>query len=280
MLRVVREIRPRWVVAENVRGAINLALDVVQSGLEDAGYVVWPFLVPASAFGAPHRRERLAVVAARADVADAVAERLEGRERAGAFQEPGAPAHESVAECGARLWPTPSVKGNHNRRGSSERSGDGLATVVKLWPTPHRNCSNGAGEHGDGGKNIQTAVKLWPTPDCNNYRDGANLRKDNNLASGGKHGVSLHHAVPGGTLSAAWVECLMGFPLGWTDIDCDEPQPWQGWPAGMGAEQFGYEPPRTCGKIPNRAKRLKCLGNAVVPQQAAPFFEAIREMNA
>lgn len=92
--------------------------------------------------------------------------------------------------------------------------------------------------------------------------------------------MSLHHAVPNGTLSPDWVECLMNFPIGWTDIDCDEPQPWQGWPAGMGAEQFGYEPTRTCGKIPNRAKRLKCLGNAVVPQQAAPFFEAIREMNA
>ena len=137
------------------------------------------------------------------------------------------------------------MKGNHNRRGSSERSGDGLATVVKLWPTPHRNCSNGAGEHGDGGKNIQTAVN--------------------------------------GTLNPDWVECLQGFPLGWTDIDCNEPEPWPGWPAGMGAEQFDYEPPRMCGRLwrkPNRAKRLKCLGNAVVPQQFAAFFEAIREMNA
>ena len=137
------------------------------------------------------------------------------------------------------------MKGNHNRRGLSDTSGDGLATVVKLWPTPHRNCSNGAGEHGDGGRNIQTAVN--------------------------------------GTLNPDWVECLQGFPLGWTDIDCDEPEPWQGWPAGMGAEQFDYEPPRMCGRLwrkPNRAKRLKCLGNAVVPQQFAAFFEAIREMNA
>jgi DNA (cytosine-5)-methyltransferase 1 len=72
----------------------------------------------------------------------------------------------------------------------------------------------------------------------------------------------------------------MGFPIGWTDIDCDEPEPWPGWPAGMGAKQFDYEPPRTCGKIPNRAKRLKCLGNAVVPQQAAPIFRAIAEMDS
>jgi len=36
---------------------------------------------------------------------------------------------------------------------------------------------------------------LWPTPDTNNHRDGTKLRKDNNLAEGGRHGVSLHHAV-------------------------------------------------------------------------------------
>ncbi len=36
---------------------------------------------------------------------------------------------------------------------------------------------------------------LWPTPDCQNARDGAHFRKDNNIAEGGRHGVSLHHAV-------------------------------------------------------------------------------------
>jgi hypothetical protein len=35
----------------------------------------------------------------------------------------------------------------------------------------------------------------WPTPDTQNHRDGSKLRKDNNLAQGGRHGVSLHHAV-------------------------------------------------------------------------------------
>ena len=78
-----------------------------------------------------------------------------------------------------------------------------------------------------------------------------------------------------GSLNPAWVECLMNFPLGWTDIDCDEPEPWPGWPALMGEDQHPYEPPRTVTGCPNRAKRLKCLGNAVVPAQARPFFEAM-----
>ena len=72
MLRVVSEIRPYWVLVENVRGAVSLALDSVRAGLEDEGYVVWPFVLPASAFGAPHLRERMFVVGARQDVADAM----------------------------------------------------------------------------------------------------------------------------------------------------------------------------------------------------------------
>ena len=46
----------------------------------------------------------------------------------------------------------------------------------------------------------------------------------------------------------------------------------------MNEDQYPYEPPRTCKNVPNRAKRLKALGNAVVPQQAAPIFRAIAEM--
>lgn len=53
MYRIIREIRPRWVVAENVRGHIRLGFDTVASQLEDQGFTVWPFVVPACAVGAP-----------------------------------------------------------------------------------------------------------------------------------------------------------------------------------------------------------------------------------
>jgi len=36
---------------------------------------------------------------------------------------------------------------------------------------------------------------LWPTPDTQNHRDGNVIRKDCNIEDGGRHGVSLHHAV-------------------------------------------------------------------------------------
>lgn len=49
------------------------------------------------------------------------------------------------------------------------------------------------------------------------------------------------------------------------------------WPAGFGAEQYDWEPPRTCGKIANRRERVEALGNAVVPQVVYPIALAIRE---
>lgn len=67
-LRLIRDIRPRYVLAENVRGAINLALDTVTDGLHRAGYEVRTLLFPASACGAPHQRERIFIVGIRADV--------------------------------------------------------------------------------------------------------------------------------------------------------------------------------------------------------------------
>jgi len=62
MLRVIREIRPTWVLGENVAGIINVALDQVCTDLEDAGYAVQPFIIPACAVGACHRRDRIWII--------------------------------------------------------------------------------------------------------------------------------------------------------------------------------------------------------------------------
>jgi DNA (cytosine-5)-methyltransferase 1 len=67
MLRAIREVQPRWVVGENVRGLVNwsggLVFDEVQADLEAEGYEVLPFILPACAVNAPHRRDRVWFVA-------------------------------------------------------------------------------------------------------------------------------------------------------------------------------------------------------------------------
>ena len=63
MLRVVSEARPSWVVAENVSGLVRLGLDLVQHDLEAEGYSSRAIMVPACAYGAKHRRDRLWIIA-------------------------------------------------------------------------------------------------------------------------------------------------------------------------------------------------------------------------
>lgn len=63
MLRVIRELKPAWVIGENVPGIVNLALDTVLSDLESEGYTAQPFIIPACGVDAPHRRDRVAIVA-------------------------------------------------------------------------------------------------------------------------------------------------------------------------------------------------------------------------
>ena len=62
MLRVIEELKPAWVVGENVAGIINLELDTVLADLEAAGYETRTFVIPACAVDAPHRRDRCAIV--------------------------------------------------------------------------------------------------------------------------------------------------------------------------------------------------------------------------
>ena len=63
MVRVIKELRPTWIVGENVAGIVKMALPDILSELEACGYRTRTFLVPACAVGARHRRYRVAIVA-------------------------------------------------------------------------------------------------------------------------------------------------------------------------------------------------------------------------
>ena len=67
MLRTIREARPAWVVGENVAGLITMdggrVFEEIHTSLEDEGYHVEAFVIPACAVGAPHRRDRIWIIA-------------------------------------------------------------------------------------------------------------------------------------------------------------------------------------------------------------------------
>lgn len=69
MFRVIQNVKPDWVVAENVRGLVTwndgMVLEQVCVDLESEGYEVQPFIIPACAVNAPHRRDRIWIIAHR-----------------------------------------------------------------------------------------------------------------------------------------------------------------------------------------------------------------------
>ena len=102
---------------------------------------------------------------------------------------------------GSGLWPTPTVTGNHNRKGASKNSGDGLATAVK-----------------------------WATPTCHDRKGKSGAKRGRNA-----HGSECLTQQAGGTLNPLWVEWLMGWPIGWTDCEPLETDKFQQWLRSHGA---------------------------------------------
>lgn len=83
-------------------------------------------------------------------------------------------------------WPTPTVCGNYNRKGLSAKSGDGLATAV---------------------------ARNFATPTARDWRSGKASE-----ATHAKNSRPLSEQI-GGSLNPTWVEWLMGWPPGWTDLE-------------------------------------------------------------
>lgn len=121
------------------------------------------------------------------------------------------------------LWKTPVASDAANRKFYHNSRGEpNLSAEVKLWPTPAARDYKGANSvkhlmKPGGGRNhlgqLANAVRmlqLYPTPKAQNAR-GAGQKHGNG-------GPSLD-AVVGGQLNPMWVEWLMGFPIGWTDLN-------------------------------------------------------------
>jgi hypothetical protein len=117
------------------------------------------------------------------------------------------------------LWRTPCERDNHPSKidGKNTRKDMQiqLAHQVKMWPTPQSFDAKATekwqpGSEWDRNKKEHTlpkAVKMWPTPRQFMYKDTATDRGKGNLGE-----------VVGGSLNPTWVEWLMGYPSGWTDL--------------------------------------------------------------
>ncbi len=200
MLRVVQELRPAWVVGENVAGIINLALDDVLTDLERAGYTCRAFILPAAGVGAPHMRDRCFVVSHSASERCVPGGLPFGADEALPLARIGYP-HGSDAVCCGQEWTCVSV-----------RSGQSLETAFD-------SCG------------IYESI---PDPLCTGWTEFLSP------ALAGEEGHAPWRADPFGML--------------WTD----EPD--------VG---------RVADGIPSRVDRVEALGNAVVPPQAYPIFQAI-----
>lgn len=258
MSRIIGGGRPLCVLVENVRGAVNIALDVVSNNLESWGYQVWPTIFPASAVGAPHRRERLFIVAVRNDVIstvdDSAGSRLENWSKGGEQYETSWQKIADKSErSGTALWPTPTVSSLYNRKGLSKHSGDGLATAVK------RQEANGQ-LNPDWVEQLMGFPHGWSDPECESPVPWV----------GWPAAPDIRLWMTPSACQCGMTAKTSGRPLNksthlqsqvYTSLDCD---------------QFAYEFPRTATGVKNRAARLKALGNTVVPQQAVPFFQTIR----
>ena len=206
MLRVVKELRPAWVIGENVPGIVSLALDTVLADLEDIGYKGQAFIIPACGVDAPHRRERVAIVAYAVN-------------RSGAVRRD------------AQLQDAPGDEG---------RGADNGGRTAQFLAGKRREDEPGAAGMADG---LRTAVH----------------ENDSDTDGDGLQGWSDFQIFPGGGLRRT-AEKLSG-----------SHSAWENWPDEPGVG-------RVADGIPDRVDRIRCLGNAVVPQQFYIFFKLIADI--
>ena len=131
------------------------------------------------------------------------------------------PSLETMAR--KNLWPTPKAQ-NANSPGIHGRGGLDLQTAVKMWPTPTMTDSKGRTytyDQGDKTKprlSLSGLVKFYPTPTTPRPHDNESTA-GKYLPTQNQRDLSSVVARNGGQLNPAWVEWLMGFPIGYTALE-------------------------------------------------------------
>lgn len=137
-------------------------------------------------------------------------------------------------EQAVRWWPTPTVvmtvqtpekfrarqerlKDRHKGR-TGNGCGPSLAQAVAMWPTPHGFSKDGR-SNGPSGNELGRAVNrsMFSTPTASDCKSGVMSEQAKAKRAQHPRGEKLSNEI-GGSLNPTWVEWLMGWPLGWTDL--------------------------------------------------------------
>lgn len=190
MLRAIRQIHPTWVVGENVNGIKTMVescqvtqmgrtdylfeenylyreesrftLDKICADLEAEGYSVQPIVIPACAIGAPHRRDRVWIVAHRSDP------------RAETVQQEG-----QDGICSARPSPHTQCDGHGNQRARAKKSKEGQD---RPQPRSRRHGSGTTPSYAHGTRQRRRKNKQEPFTECSRTPN-LGTRRSKRLAS-------------------------------------------------------------------------------------------------
>ncbi len=244
--RLVKELRPTWVIGENVSGHVKLGLDTVLENLESEGYSTRTFSISASSVGANHQRERIWIIAHANDTGDRASKHqfdkdrekiIKGRQEQSQFE--SSRYSEDMANSRCSQWPwgfeqgenaDETGEGNANqfeRSGSTSKSNVADTESVSSYGREHREHS----EERDGKRQIRRESS-FEVADTNDER--CQEQRGSITATTRKKRIREESQRRGSREISKWWE-------------------------------FEPDVGRVAHGLPKRVDRLKCLGNSVVP---------------
>ena len=130
------------------------------------------------------------------------------------------------------MWPTPTTDSATNRTKKYKQGGTPLTVAVQQWPTPvardHKDLAWKPTWKESQTTSLPEAVnkkEFFPTPNASDNRDRGNLSNPSiqrRQQLGKQLNLSMVVSKVSGALNPTWVEWLMGYPIGWTDLSHSE----------------------------------------------------------
>lgn len=140
-----------------------------------------------------------------------------------------------------RRWATPTVadaEGGRTTKGSLRQDETGLRIQVKNWPTP--GASDGEKMprfHKGGNPSLEQAARTWATPTANHKRRSPAFGEGRAPSPDEMdRGLTRGQKTPPMSLNPAWVEWLMGWPIGWTALEPLETDKFLSWSRKHGGD--------------------------------------------